>query len=68
MGLHIYGKLEEKVKGLRIKDTMFYPIPYLHPAQVAQVYEQPCATQEEAFRIFVKIFICIRRKIYAMLQ
>lgn len=51
MGLHIYGKLEEKVKGLRIKDTMFYPIPYLHPAQVAQVYEQPCATQEEAFRI-----------------
>lgn len=51
MGLHIYGKLEEKVKGLQIEDVMLYPIPYLHPAQVARLYEQPCESQEEAFHI-----------------
>lgn len=54
VGLHIYGTLEQKIKGLQIKDVIFYPIPYLHPQIVNNVYGSKITTQEEAFQVICK--------------
>lgn len=49
MGLHVYGKLEEKVKPLILGNTWFYPIPYFHPQTVANLYGVEIQDEEEAF-------------------
>ena len=51
MGLHVYGRLEERVKPLEIEDVLFYPIPYLHPAQVGNLYDVKISTQQEAYQV-----------------
>lgn len=51
MGLHIFGKIEGKVKGLRIGDTLFYPIPFFHTDTVRNIYETDVRNEEEAYRV-----------------
>lgn len=55
MGLHVIGKIEEKIQGLRFGDTVVYPIPFFHPHTVRNVYQaEDITTPEEAFRVIVE--------------
>lgn len=55
MGLHVIGKIEEKVKGLRFGETVIYPIPFFHPNTIRNVYQDPSiVTPEDGFRVIAE--------------
>lgn len=51
MGLHIYGKIEEKVVPLHIEDAWIYPLPFFHPQTIRRVYGKEVTDEQEAFAL-----------------
>lgn len=54
MGLHVYGKLEEKIRPLKMGNVWFYPIPYFHPQTVSNIYGIDVQNEEEAFTVILE--------------
>ena len=53
MGLHVYGKIENKVEPLIIQDHAFYPIPYFHLETIRSVYQSKVTNIDEAFSLML---------------
>lgn len=49
MGLHIIGKIEEKIRPIQIQDAYFYPFPYFHIETMNRVYQTQVKSEYEAF-------------------
>lgn len=48
VGLHIYGKVEGRMKPLTIQNVDFFAIPYFHKDTIAQIYGQKFPSYEAA--------------------
>lgn len=53
-GLHVFGKIEQRITPLTIQDVDFFPVPYYNVETVAQVYEEKLSSYEAAMQIMME--------------
>ena len=57
-GLYITGTLQKEFKAIKLEgkgtSAWFYPIPYVEPATIRQLYDCPVSTHQEAMSVLVE--------------
>lgn len=53
-GLHVFGKITQRIQGIVLGDVVIVPIPFFHVDHISRIYEEKLQNEEEAFRCILE--------------